>query len=455
MSSQRISDAVREATDTAQVTIGEGVLHAATAALFRESFGERQAIVIADENTFAAAGEVVEECLQDTTGGTREPHVFGARPVLHAQSEPIDELAAALSEHDAIPVAVGSGTINDIVKRASHLAQRPYMCVVTAASVDGYTAFGASITKDGYKQTMECPAPHAVLADVSVLQGAPAPMTSAGYADLLAKVSAGADWIVADALEVEPIDDTAWSLVQGPLREATFRPGELHGRNPGALEALIEGLIMSGLAMQAAASSRPASGAEHQFSHLWEMEGLGEDPDGSEPPLSHGFKVGLGTLSSAALYERLLARDLSALDVDAVAGAWPSWSETERDVRAADLPQGAKDAAIEQTRAKYVDADQLATRVALVRERWPELTERLREQLSAAAALRDQLAAAGCPITPAEIGLSSERLRSTYRRARLIRSRYTVLDLAAETGLLDECVGELFSAGGFWSAAAG
>ena len=50
-------------------------------------------------------------------------------------------------------------------------------------------------------------------------------MTAAGYADLLAKVTAGADWIVADALEVEPIDRDVWKLVQGPLREATGQPG--------------------------------------------------------------------------------------------------------------------------------------------------------------------------------------------------------------------------------------
>ena len=137
-------------------------------------------------------------------------------------------------------------------------------------------------------------------------------MTSAGYADLLAKIPAGADWIVADALEVEAIEPAVWALVQEPLRAATARPAELHAGDPAAMEALIEGLVMSGLAMQAASSSRPASGAEHQFSHLWEMEGLGHDGGRRPAGFSHGFKVGLGSISSSALYERVLARDLSA-----------------------------------------------------------------------------------------------------------------------------------------------
>jgi len=452
VSSERIGTAVRQATDTKHVLIGSDVLTGSVAELFERSFGHAAAVVVADQTTYGVAGELVAQRLAGAGREMIEPHVFPGRPVLHADGENIEALVDSLAGHAAIPVAVGSGTVNDIVKRASHQTDRPYMCVVTAASVDGYTAFGAAITQDGYKHTLECPAPRAVLADVSVLSGAPAPMTAAGYADLLAKVTAGADWIVADALEVEAIDPTVWSLVQDPLREATARPAELRDGDAGALDGLIEGLIMSGLAMQAASSSRPASGAEHQFSHLWEMEGLGMDPDSDAPPLSHGFKVGLGTISSAALYERLLASDLTKLDIDALTGAWPSWEETERRVRAAHPTPGLGQAAVEQTKAKYVGADVLAQRLARLRERWPQLAERLQEQLSGAAQLRRQLAAAGCPTTPSEIGLDEGRLRSTYRRALMIRSRYTVLDLANETGLLDECVAELFHPGGFWSA---
>jgi glycerol-1-phosphate dehydrogenase [NAD(P)+] len=313
--------------------------------------------------------------------------------------------------------------------------------------MDGYTAFGAAITKEGYKQTMTCPAPRAVLADVDVLTGAPAPMTSAGYADLLAKIPAGADWIVADALEVEPIDRAVWDLVQGPLRSATAHPAELHAGDPDAMDALIEGLVMSGLAMQSASSSRPASGAEHQFSHLWEMEHLGQDDD---PPLSHGFKVGLGSIATSALYERVLARDLSGLDVDAAVAAWPSWDEVEQRVRSEHTEPGLDEAAVEETRAKYVSADELRARLELLRSRWPDLRERLSEQLLPASEIRDRLAAAGAPTSPSDIGLDVDRFRATYRRAQMIRRRFTVLDLCNQAGILDECVDDLFAPDGFW-----
>jgi glycerol-1-phosphate dehydrogenase [NAD(P)+] len=447
-SQNRLREALAAATDTEQVILGNRALGFA-AHLFAQVFGDQPAAIIADENTLAVAGETARGSLE-ASGRRVETYVFPGRPVLHADYEHVTALVGWLRGREAIPFAVGSGTVNDLVKRAAFESARGYMTVATAASVDGYTSFGASLTRDGFKQTMECSAPRAVLADLDVMANAPPKMTSAGYADLLAKIPAGADWILADVLEVEPIETDVWSLVQGPLREATGQPGDLHSGDPSAIEALTEGLLMSGLAMQAAGSSRPASGAEHQFSHLWEMEGLGQAPQGDEPPLSHGFKVGLGTISIAALYERVLGRDLTSLNIPDLTRAWPRWSEVERRIRST-FPPGLKDQAAEQSRPKYLEPDQLATRLALVVERWPELRERLRDQLLPAAQLRDQLRAAGCPTAPAEIGLSTEQLRATYRRAQMIRPRFTILDLLNETGLLDACVAELFIAGGFWA----
>jgi glycerol-1-phosphate dehydrogenase [NAD(P)+] len=169
-----------------------------------------------------------------------------------------------------------------------------------------------------------------------------------------------------------------------------------------------------------------------------------------EARVSHGFKVGVGTMSISALYDRLLQRDLTGLNVRARARAWPTWSEVERQIRST-FPPDLEEQVGEQSRAKYVDADELCARLSLIKDRWPELRERLGEQLLTTKQLLDQLSEAGCPTTPGEIGLSHERLRATYRRAQMIRPRYTLLDLLNEAGLVDECVAELFSDGGFWT----
>jgi glycerol-1-phosphate dehydrogenase [NAD(P)+] len=451
MSGGRIDAALRSASDTCEVVIGAGALASVTV-VYRRGFGDRPAVVVADDTTYEIAGREVAERLSAGGIAVRAPHLFPGRPTLYADHANVDSLATSLGEHDAVPVAVGAGTVNDIVKRAAHERGRPYLCIATAASMDGYTAFGAAITQDGYKRTLACPAPRSLVADLDILAGAPPEMTSSGYADLLAKVPAGADWIAADELEIEPIDQGVWSLVQGPLREAIGRPTALRAGAPDALEALIEGLVMSGLAMQAHASSRPASGAEHQFSHLWEMEGLGQHTDDGRPPPTHGFKVGVGSIAITALYERLLARDLDQLDVEAAVAAWPSWDDVEDAVRAAHGAPWLAEAAVEETRAKYVDATALGQRLILLRERWPVLRERLREQLIPAGELRTLLRDAGCPASAEEIGLDRAALSDAYSRAQTIRRRFTVLDLANQAGILTTCVQELFAGGGFWAA---
>jgi glycerol-1-phosphate dehydrogenase [NAD(P)+] len=447
MGEERIRAALAEATDTGQVMIGPGAL-GSVAEVVERSVGARPVQVVADATTWEVAGGQVQAGLEAAGHATEAPYRFPPGSFVLATYDNVERVRDALAGHDAVPVAVGSGSLNDIVKRAAHEAGRPYLVVGTAASMDGYSAFGAAITRDGYKQTMTCPAPRAVVADLEVLAGAPPAMTASGYGDLLGKVTAGADWMVADVLEVEPIDPRVWQLAQGPLRAAIGRPAELAGGDREALARLVEGLVLSGLAMQAHSSSRPASGAEHQFSHLWEMEGLGHD---RRPPLSHGFKVGVGTVAVAALYERLLERDLAALDVEALRRAWPGPEQAEAAVRGAHTTPGLDQAAVAETLAKHADPATLARRLAVLAARWPLLRDRLRAQLLPAARLRELLAAAGAPTRPAELGLTAEAFRDTYRRARMIRRRYTVLDLAAETGTLDELVDELFAPGGFWA----
>ena len=450
MGEQRIRAALQEATDTQNVNTGADAL-ASVPDAFLGGFGDGPAVVVTDENTFEVAGREVQRRLERAGHTMVEPYIFPAEPPLYAEYGNIEKLRDSLREHEAIPVAVGSGTINDIVKRSSHECERPYMCVATAASMDGYTAFGASIEKDGLKQTLSCPAPRVVVADLEVLMHAPEDMTASGYADLLGKVTSGADWLIADALEVEKIEPSGWSLVQDHLRKWTESPAELRAGDQSATEHLMEGLILSGLGMQSYQSSRTASGAEHQFSHLWEMEGLGKDAD---PPLSHGFKVGVGSVAIAAFYERVLERDLCDLDIEDLRDSWPARDEMESSVRAQHTSPDLQRGAVEQTLTKYISADELAQRLELLGEVWPVLREKVREQLMPAEQLREMLQAAGCPTSPVEIGLGWEDFVATYSKARTIRKRYTVLDLAFEAGILDECVDELFTPQGFWGRAA-
>lgn len=439
-----LKEALAAARETRALEIGTKILDQ-TPRVFREQFGERPAIIVTDENTLKVAGDTVLAAFQAAAQPMHEPYIFRA-PDLYAEHRFVVELETALRAHAAIPVAIGAGTINDLTKLAAHRTGRPYMCVGTAASMDGYTAFGASITYQGSKQTFLCPAPTAVVADLNIICQAPGDMNSWGYADLLSKITAGADWIVADALGVEPIEPQAWAIVQGRLRECVSDPAGIPARNPAAIGKLVEGLMLGGFAMQAAKSSRPASGAEHQFSHLWDMQH--HTHNGAAP--SHGFKVGIGTLAVTALYEQLLALPLEQLDVERRVAAWPdenAWGQQAVTL----LGDGElSEAATKELRAKYSPPEQLRKQLTHLRTVWPELRGKIRTQLYPLPVLRQMLHEAGAPTAPGQIGISRERLRDSFRQAFCIRRRFTVLDLAVRLGVLDECVERIFSPGGLW-----
>lgn len=412
MSRVRLEAALRAARDTKHLELGRGAL-ARTSAMFAEQFPGKKPIVVADKNTWRVAGEAVATALNC------RKLVFDD-PALYAEHTYAEQLQAQLAHVDAIPVAVGSGTINDLTKLAAHRVGRPYMCVATAASMDGYTAYGASITYRGNKQTFDCPAPRAVIADVDIIEKAPRDMTASGYADLLAKNTAGADWIIADALGVEPIDRFAWDTVQGGLLEALAIPIDI--------EKLTEGLMLGGFAMQAMQSSRPASGAEHQFSHLWDMQHATD--------ASHGFKVGIGTIAVAELYEDILDMPLEQLDVDALSAGRFAWDEVERQIRALFDQPDIREKAMQESRAKWITTDALREELSQLRRIWPELKLRLRRHLLPSSQIRDMLARAGAPNSSQQIGIAPAKLADSFRLAYYIRRRFTILDLAERIGAL-------------------
>ncbi len=448
MTNPLIARGLAAASDTAVVEVGRGVLPASGTILRDALFtGSAPALVVADERTWAAAGHAVHDALAVAGVTVVEPMIFPGHPVLYAALENCDTITARLAGSGAIGVAVGSGTINDLVKLASGRLEQPYGVVGTAASMDGYSGFGAPMSSEGVKVTMPCPAPRVVVIDLDVAASAPPAMVASGYGDLSAKIPAGADWILADAVGLDPIDPLAWELVQSGVSDALSRPKALAAGDAEAYEGLVSGLVLSGLAMQVYRGTRPASGAEHYFSHLWELDHLGADLD---PPLSHGHKVAIGTLAMTAFYERFLAHNMASLDVDAAVARWAPWGEVEADIRSR-FSGPLADHAVAETRVKYVDQQGLAQRLHTFASRWTSLRPRIAAQLVPADTLARKLAAAGAPTLPEDIGLTAADVAATFPKAMYYRSRYTVLDLAREAGWFSDLVDEVFAPGGLWT----
>ena len=445
LSTTTINKALKAADETKSLIIGNNILYKLPQ-LFKDQFHESEAIVIADKTTYQIAGEAIEQLLKSNDIKLIKSFIF-TDSNLYAEYRYVEQLVNYLENNNAIPIAVGSGTINDLTKLASFKTDRRYMCVATAASMDGYTAFGASITYNGAKQTFNCPAPQVCIADLNIIRNAPPEMTSSGYADLFAKVTAGADWILSDALGAEKIDQRSWSIVQNGLHDALSDPEGIKEHKESAVEKLIEGLMLGGFAMQAHKTSRPASGAEHQFSHLWNMEhhsNHGKD-------VSHGFQVAIGTLAITALYELLLETPIQDLDIEACCKAWPTLEELEKDARELFKDTDFPEIGVIETKEKYTTKEELSKQLQILKDNWTDIKYRLKKQLIPYAEVKRCLSIVGAPVNPKDTGITQEYLRQTFHRAYYIRRRFTILDVAVRTNLLDGLLDKLFGETGPWS----
>ena len=450
MSREMIEKALARATDTKACVIGDGVL-AETAAMFRAQFPEAdRAIVVCDPRTRAAAGERVEALLREAGVGVCEYVLEPGGKTFHADYHYAAEVREAIKsagvEKDGrkiVPVAVGSGVVNDLTKLASGEIGVPYMVVGTAASVDGYSSFGAAIrSPEGAKQTYACPAPRAILADLDVMRTAPAWMAASGFADLMAKVPAGADWILAYELGATAWHDSSWHTVQDGLKEAIGDPEGVAAMKTEPLTRFVEGLMLGGFAMQDMQSSRPASGAEHLFSHLLEMR----DHTFKGDIVPHGIQVGVFTLFMCRVYELILAFDYTKLDVEACLKNWKPLEEQEHIGAAVFAGTKFPELGVKAVRAKYVDLETTRKRLEDFKARWPQIRARLEGQLVPSAEIERRLRVVGAPATPEEIGSTVAASLEDAKKTIFMRDRYMALDFLALTGQLESFSQQAFAA---------
>ena len=438
-SQERIAFALSVATDTRLFEMGRGA-SAQAPAVFKQFFPGRKALIVADVHTWPALGEKVYQLFQ-ADGIPTGCHIIEEEE-FHAEWQYVERVDALLdADPQAVLVSVGSGVINDLCKLSSHHHDQSYLTLPTAASVDGYSSFGASITYQGAKQTFSCPAPVAIVADIDVIAAAPAPMTAAGYADLAAKIPAGGEWMIADFVGKAPLHPEAWHMLQDHLDAFLSQPDQVAAGDPDAIADVFEGLTLSGFAMQAARSSRPASCCDHLFSHILDMT----EHRYQGKLQSHGFQVAIGTLTMCAVFDELFKQDLSALDVEACVAAWPSLEQEQERALALFKDFPAPRLGYDEITKKYDGADVVREQLTRLKTQWPALKERLQKQVYSFSKMQDLLRRAGAPADPADIGLTRRGLRDMCPLVQLMRFRFNLLDLAKRGGFYDAIVNPLFA----------
>jgi glycerol-1-phosphate dehydrogenase [NAD(P)+] len=175
------------------------------------------------------------------------------------------------------------------------------------------------------------------------------------------------------------------------------------------------------------------------WSHVWEMENL--ERDGI--PVTHGHKVAMGTLAGAAFTECVFAKKPQA------ERSVPSWAQREAEVRRtfAHLP-AALPAVLKTARDKFIEDPLKVRRLReAVLDGWEAMKAALEEQIPPYGELRALLKNAGCPVDPGETGLTRRRIIAAARSAQMIRKRFTVLDLAYETGVFEDALDRMEASG--------
>jgi glycerol-1-phosphate dehydrogenase [NAD(P)+] len=423
---------------TRHLAIGRGAL-AALPAILGEAFPGKTPVLVADHDTWEAAGPASEAALIAAGLSPRRLILAPREGDDHLVCEDgvIRALAAILAaEPEAVAVAVGAGTVNDIAKHASHQLGRDYLAVPTAASMNGYTSTIAAVLVGGVKRTLPSRQPRAIVADIDVLAAAPAHLNRAGFGDLLSKPVSQGDWLLSHFVRGVPYDEAPNAIIDALFARLLDEAAAIGRAEPAGLRTLMEAILVSGYSMALAGSSAPASGGEHLVSHYWDMEQL----TANAPLLGlHGTQVGVATRLSARLFERMLRLDADAIDPAAAARRRPE--PTALDAAFASLHPRLDAATVAEIHAqlsrKQRHGQALEAELAAVKAAWPTIVARIRASFIGVERLDRALREAGCVTRAAEMGCDLARLTHTLIVSRQIRDRYVAFDLLDDLGLLE------------------
>lgn len=410
-----------------EILSGKGVINRLPEIL--QKYGLKKPFIVADENTFAAAGRRATEILAKN-GIQFTKFLFGAEQVEPDEKATERVYAAFDNSCDAV-IGVGSGVINDICKLLSKKNDRFYIIIATAPSMDGYASATSSMSVNGLKTSLASKCADVIIGDVDVLKAAPLKMLKSGLGDMLAKYVSILEWRLSHEINGEYYCETVAGMIRAARDECVKNAAGLIERDERAVKAVFDGLIIGGIAMAYAGVSRPASGVEHYVSHVIDMRGL-EFKTKTE---LHGIQCAIATLFVAKLYDKLKTVAISDEKGDRETHAFDkaAWKENLREFLG-----GAAEPmiALEEKEQKY-DVVKAAARRKIIIEKWEKLKKIMDEELPSAKEIADILSITGIPETFEEAGLKVD-MKRTFAATKDIRDKYVLSSLLWDLGLLGE-----------------
>ena len=365
-------------------------------------------LIVADENTYGASGKQVEDALANKS---TKKVIFTGAEVLIPNEDAINTINESMD-------GIDSGVIQDLCKYVSFFAKIPYIIVATAPSMDGYASSGAAMILKGMKETVSAGLPLAIIADTKVLNDAPMEMIKAGYGDIIGKYSALNDWELSHLVNGEYlckyIFDTTYEMIEKTLKTATG----LIKRDENAIKTLMEALVIVGIMMSFATTSRPASGSEHHLSHFFEITGIVKN----EPYLTHGIDVAYSTVVTAHIREEILASELPSTQYQM------NRDEYEKAIKEnyGSVAQGCIDL---QKRLGTYNRDRLS-----IYKQNEEQIRKILAKMPSASEISKMLMLVGLDINDFVKLYGTQKIQNAIKYAKDLKDRYTVLWLNYDIG---------------------
>ncbi|MGI6512003.1 MAG: sn-glycerol-1-phosphate dehydrogenase [Catenisphaera adipataccumulans] len=304
---------------------------------FAAPFKDGQILMVYDNNTFKAAGKQARDLLTDAGFNIKELYFDRGSDILIPDESVVGRILQEIEADTKLIIAVGGGSLNDSCKYVTCRTKMPYMIVGTAPSMDGYVSDGAPLMSAGRKISYPAHLAYAVICDTDIMKLAPQELIQAGFGDVVGKITALTDWDLSVKVTGEYRCETTVELVRRALNKCFEKSDQLPQRDGDAINALIEALILTGVAMALVRVSRPASGAEHMLSHYWEMDYIARGLN----PIHHGTQVGYRHTVIARFFEKL-----SDILPEGTGQLCPPHEEIEKLLRDAGAPVTPKDIGI-------------------------------------------------------------------------------------------------------------
>lgn len=414
--------------DIKHICIGQGAVNSLSDVL--QGFLGKRVWLVADQNTYGAAGTLAEAALGRSF--LLSCYIFEKEHLIPDECA-VGKLLIGMPEDTTFILGIGSGTINDLCRYISFRTHIPYGILCTAPSMDGYASNVSPLLINGIKVTSQAVYPYAIIADTNIMNKAPIVMLQAGLGDVLGKYTALADWHLAEIINEEYLCSEIEGLVLKAVDNCAEASMDSIRRDAQAVGNMAEALILSGLAIGMAGSSRPASGEEHHLSHCWEAVFMNK---GKPDKWLHGTKVGVGVGIIIEAYRYLKGLDIHKIEAS---GEYLIFDESRWIKRLKDV-YGESSSDIIASKRSLINFDRQKRKAKMkqIADNWDRILELFDKYLPNSHVVTDILKEAGAITSPSEMGIDRELFKQSFIAAKDIRKRYGILQLLEDIGKLDE-----------------